>query len=215
LPLPAWDLTANSGITQATRRRRYDLNIGYSPIRIDGRKGISTGFNGPLIIDPKDGEPFAYDRDYPVVLSDWSFKDPETIFRHINLVGHYYDFQRRTVWDFFNDIGERGFADTVADRTAWGRMRMSPVDLADVTAYTYTYLMNGHSPDMNWTALFNPGETIRLRFINASTTTTNYDVRIPGLDMEVVMADGKAVGGYRHGGHGPRRDGRHGSWQDG
>ncbi len=92
----------------------------------------------------------------------------------------------------FNDIGERGFADTVADRTAWGRMRMSPVDLADVTAYTYTYLMNGHSPDMNWTALFNPGETIRLRFINASTTT-NYDVRIPGLDMEVVMADGKAV----------------------
>jgi len=214
LPLPAWALTANFGITQATRRRRYDLTIGYSPIRIDGRKGISTGFNGPLIIDPKDGEPFAYDLDYPVVLSDWSFEDPETIFLHINLVGHYYDFQRRTVWDFFNDIGERGFADTVADRTAWGRMRMSPVDLADVTAYTYTYLMNGHSPDMNWTALFNPGETIRLRFINASTTT-NYDVRIPGLDMEVVMADGKAVGGYRHGGHGPRRDGRHGSWQDG
>jgi hypothetical protein len=69
---------------------------------------------------------------------------------------------------------------------------MSPVDLADVTAYTYTYLMNGHSPGMNWTALFNPGETIRLRFINASSTT-NYDVRIPGLDMEVVMADGKAV----------------------
>lgn len=279
LPLPAWALTANSGIKRAARQRRYDLTIGYSPIRIDGREGISTGINGtvpgplvhlregddvvlnvtnrlmdtehasihwhgilvpfrmdgvpgvnfngiqpgetyeyryrvkqagtywyhshsrfqeqtgtygPLIIDPKDGEPFDFDRDYPVVLSDWSFEDPETIYRHINLVGHYYNFQRRTVWDFFDDIGERGFADTVADRTAWGRMRMSPVDLADVTAYTYTYLMNGHSPDMNWTALFNPGETIRLRFINASTTT-NFDVRIPGLDMEVVMADGKAV----------------------
>lgn len=151
-----------------------------------------TGAYGPLIIDPRDGEPFDYDRDYPVVLSDWSFEDPETIFRHINLMGHYYNFQRRTVGDFFHDVGEKGFMNTLAERMAWGKMRMSPVDLADVTAYTYTYLMNGHSPDMNWTAIFNPGETIRLRFINASTMT-NYDVRIPGLDMEVVMADGKAV----------------------
>jgi CopA family copper-resistance protein len=151
-----------------------------------------TGSYGPLVIDPKDGDPFDYDRDYPVVLSDWSFEDPETIFRHINLMGHYYNFQRRTLWDFFDDVGERGFMNTVAERMAWGKMRMSPVDLADVTAYTYTYLINGHSSGMNWTALFNPGETVRLRFINASTMT-NYDVRIPGLDMEVVMADGKAV----------------------
>ena len=151
-----------------------------------------TGTYGPLIIDPKDGEPFEYDRDYPIVLSDWSFEDPETIFRHINLVGHYYNFQRRTIWEFFEDARERGLAETVKDRMALGRMRMSPVDLLDVTAYTYTYLMNGHSPDMNWTALFNPGETIRLRFINASTMT-NFDVRIPGMDMEVVMADGKTV----------------------
>lgn len=151
-----------------------------------------TGSYGPLVIDPKDSEPFDYDRDYPVVLSDWSFEDPETIFRHINLMGHYYNFQRRTVWDFFDDVGQRGFGNTLADRMAWGRMRMSAVDLADVTAYTYTYLMNGHSPDMNWTALFNPGETVRLRFINASTMT-NYDVRIPDLNMEVVMADGKTV----------------------
>jgi CopA family copper-resistance protein len=151
-----------------------------------------TGAYGPLIIDPRDGEPFAYDRDYPVVLSDWSFEDPETIFRHINLMGHYYNFQRRTAGDFISDVGKRGLMNTVADRMAWGKMRMSPVDLADVTASTYTYLMNGHSPDMNWTALFDPGDSVRLRFINASTMT-NYDVRIPGLEMEVVMADGKAV----------------------
>jgi CopA family copper-resistance protein len=151
-----------------------------------------TGTYGPLIIDPKDGEPFDYDRDYAVVLSDWSFEDPETIFRKINLMGHYYNFQRRTVWDFIDDVKERGFLDTAADRAAWGKMRMSPVDLADVTGYTYTYLMNGHSPGMNWTATFNPGETIRLRFINASTMT-NFDVRIPGIKMDVVMADGKAV----------------------
>lgn len=151
-----------------------------------------TGAYGPMIIDPKDGEPFDFDRDYAVVLSDWSFEDPETIFRHINLMGHYYNFQRRTVTDFYNDAAEQGFTSALAERMAWGKMRMSPVDLADVTGHTYTYLMNGHSPDMNWTALFNPGETIRLRFINASTMS-NYDVRIPGLDMDVVMADGKAV----------------------
>jgi CopA family copper-resistance protein len=151
-----------------------------------------TGTYAPIIIDPKDGEPFSYDRDHVIVLSDWSFEHPDTIFRNISLQSHYYNFQRRTIWDFFADAGKRGFADTLADRMAWGRMRMSPVDLAEVTAYTYTYLMNGHSPDMNWTALFNSGETVRLRFINASTMTV-FDVRIPGLDMDVVMADGKAV----------------------
>ena len=151
-----------------------------------------TGAYGPLIIDPKDGEPFDYDRDYAVVLSDWSFEDPETIFRHINLKGHYYNFQQRTVGELFEDIRERGFMNTMADRAAWGRMRMSPVDILDVTDATYTYLMNGHSAGMNWTGLFNPGETVRLRFINASTMT-NFDVRIPGMNMDVVMADGKAV----------------------
>jgi CopA family copper-resistance protein len=151
-----------------------------------------SGTYGPLIIDPKDGEPFAFDRDYVVVLSDWSFEKPETIFRHINLLGHYYNYQQRTIGDLINDIQKNGLKKTIDERTAWGQMRMSPVDLADVTGATYTYLMNGNSPDMNWTALFNPGETIRLRFINASAMS-NYDVRIPGLDMDVVMVDGKAV----------------------
>lgn len=278
-PLPAWALSTSPGIEQRSPKSSYDLTIGYSPITIDGREGVSTGVNGsvpgplvylregddvtlrvtnelmdtkhasihwhgilvpanmdgvpgvsyrgippgetyvyryrvkqagtywyhshsrfqeqtgtygPLVILPKDGEPFTYDRDYPVVLSDWSFEDPEAIFRHINILGDYYNYQRRTVADFFKDVQEMGLLDTIAERNAWGNMRMSPVDLADVTGFTYTFLMNGHSPDMNWTALFNPGETIRLRFINSSTTT-NFDVRIPGLDMEVVMADGKAV----------------------
>jgi CopA family copper-resistance protein len=151
-----------------------------------------TGVYAPMIIDPKDGEPFTYDRDYAIVLSDWSFEHPDTIFRNINLQSDYYNFQRRTMWDFFKDAGKHGFRNTVADRKAWGGMRMSPVDLADVTAYTYTYLMNGHSPNMNWTALFNPGETLRLRFINSSAMTI-FDLRIPGLDMDVVMVDGKAV----------------------
>ncbi|NIQ96377.1 MAG: copper resistance system multicopper oxidase [Desulfuromonadales bacterium] len=151
-----------------------------------------SGTYGPLIIDPKDGEPWRYDRDYVVVLSDWSFEKPETIFRHVNLLSHYYNYQQRTMGEFLDDVDEKGFRATVAERMAWGRMRMSPVDLADVTGATYTYLMNGNSPEMNWTALFNPGETVRLRVINASAMS-NFDVRIPGLDMQVVMADGKAV----------------------
>ncbi len=151
-----------------------------------------TGTYGPLLIEPKDGEQVSYDRDYPIVLSDWSFENPEKIFRHINLKGHYYNFQNRTVWDFYEDVKQRGFKDTVADRLAWGKMRMSPVDLADVTGSTYTFLMNGRAPGANWSAFFNPGETIRLRFINASTMTT-FDVRLPGLDMQVIMADGKYV----------------------
>lgn len=151
-----------------------------------------SGTYGPLIIDPVDGEPFSYDRDYVVVLSDWSFEKPEAIFRHINLLGHYYNFQQRTVGEFFRDVDANGFKSTLAERMAWGKMRMSPVDLAGVTGATYTYLINGKSPAMNWTALFDPGETVRLRVINASAMS-NFDFRIPGLEMDVVMADGKAV----------------------
>ncbi len=151
-----------------------------------------TGMYGPLIIEPREPEPFKYQRDHVVVLSDWAFEDPETIFRNINLAGDYYNFQRRTVGDFFDEVSRKGLGDAIADRAAWGKMRMMPVDLADVTGHAYTYLMNGNSPDMNWTGLFEPGETIRLRFINASAMST-FDVRIPGLDMTVVMVDGKPV----------------------
>lgn len=151
-----------------------------------------TGTYGPLVIEPKTPEPFSYDRDYVVMLSDWSFEDPETIFANIKRSGDYYNYQKRTVWDFFNDVSEKGVGDTVNERMMWGKMRMSPVDLADVTSATYTYLMNGNSPQMNWTGIFNPGETVRLRFINAAAMST-FDVRIPGLDMKVVMVDGKKV----------------------
>ena len=151
-----------------------------------------SGTYGPLIIDPRDGEPWKYDRDYVLVLSDWSHEKPETLFRNINLLGHYYNYQQRTIGDLLADLREKGLEWTWNERTAWGQMRMSPVDLADVTGYAYTYLINGNSPDMNWTALFNPGETVRLRVINSSAMS-NFDVRIPGLEMDVVMADGKAV----------------------
>jgi len=151
-----------------------------------------TGTYGPLIIEPEDGEPFHYDRDYVVLLSDWTSDGPHRAFRNLKLGEEYYNFQKRTVWDFLDDVRGRGLGSTLSERAAWGRMRMSPVDLAAITGSEYTFLMNGQSPEMNWTGLFEPGETIRLRFINASAMST-FDVRIPGLDMQVVMVDGKAV----------------------
>ena len=151
-----------------------------------------TGAYAALIIDPKGGEPFTYDRDHVVVLSDWSFEDPDTIFRNLHKVEGYYNYQKRTVGDLLRNIEEQGRDQAVAEWMAWEQMRMDPVDILDVTGATYTYLMNGVSPDGNWNAVFDPGETVRLRFINASSMT-NFDVRIPGMDMDVVMVDGKAV----------------------
>jgi CopA family copper-resistance protein len=151
-----------------------------------------TGVYGSIIIEPKSGYPVAFDRDYVVLLSDWSDQPPETIVSNLKFQSDYYNFHQRTAGTFFADIGKHGLAATVADRLEWGRMRMSPTDIADVTGATYTYLLNGMPPGANWTGLFRPGERVRLRFINGSSMTF-FDVRIPGLKMNVVEADGNAV----------------------
>ncbi len=150
------------------------------------------GLYGPLIIEPREPEPFRYDREHVVMLSDWTDEDPGRVFTKLKKQSDYYNFNRRTVGDFVRDIRERGFGTTVANRLAWGEMRMNPTDLADVTGATYTYLMNGHAPAGNWTGLFRPGERVRLRFINGAATSY-FDVRIPGLTMTVVAADGQYV----------------------
>ena len=150
------------------------------------------GHYGPLIIDPREPEPFEYDREYVVMLSDWSFEDPGRILDNLKKQSAYYNFQRRTVGDFFRDVDRKGLRATIADRWEWAKMRMSPVDISDVTGATYTYLLNGLSPDANWTALFRPGERVRLRFINAGAGSY-FDVRIPGLEMTLVQASGQHV----------------------
>jgi CopA family copper-resistance protein len=150
------------------------------------------GLYGALVIEPREPDPFQYDREHVVLLSDWTDENPERVFAKLKKQSGYYNFHKRTVGDFLRDVGERGFGDTVADRAAWGEMRMTPTDLADVSGYTYTYLMNGTAPAGNWTGLFRPGERVRLRFINGSSMTY-FDVRIPGLKMTVVAADGQNV----------------------
>tara|TARA_B100001059_G_C17826227_1_gene581548 strand:+ start:12 stop:1778 length:1767 start_codon:yes stop_codon:yes gene_type:complete len=151
-----------------------------------------VGVYGPLIIDAIEPEPFAYDRDYVVMLSDWTDEDPDRVLSKLKKQSDYYNYHKRTVGDFVDDVGEKGLSATLADRKMWAEMKMSPTDLADVSAFTYTYLMNGHTPNGNWTGLFKPGEKIRLRFINGSAMSY-FDVRIPGLKMTVVASDGQHV----------------------
>jgi len=150
------------------------------------------GLTGALIIEPRDKDPVAYDRDYFVLLSDWSDTPPETLYGNLKKQSDYYNFHKRTAGTFIDDVKSQGLRATVADRLMWGRMDMSPTDIADVTSATYIYLMNGNPAYANWTVLFNPGERVRLRFINGSTMTF-FDVRVPGLPLTVVQADGNCV----------------------
>jgi len=151
-----------------------------------------TGLYGPIVIEPRGGERHASDREHIVLLSDWSDADPEWIFASLKRQSDYFNFGKRTVGNFFADLRRDGFKATVADRLMWGQMRMDPTDLADVGGATYTYLMNGEPPARNWTALFKSGERVRLRFINGSSMSI-FDVRIPGLKLMVVAADGQDV----------------------
>ena len=151
-----------------------------------------VGVYGALVIDAKEPEPFTYDRDYVVMLSDWTDEDPARVLSKLKKQSDYYNYHKRTVGDFVNDVSEMGWSAALADRKMWAEMKMSPTDLADVSGYTYTYLMNGQAPDGNWTGVFRPGEKIRLRFINGSAMSY-FDVRIPGLKMTVVAADGQHV----------------------
>ena len=151
-----------------------------------------TGLYGAIVIAPKAGYAQAFDRDYVVLLSDWSFEPPERIVSNLKFQSNYYNYGQRTLGTFFDDSQRKGLADTVSDRLEWGRMRMSPTDILDVSGDAYTYLINGQPPGANWTALFRPGERVRLRFINGSSMSI-FDVRVDGLPMTVVQADGNDV----------------------
>ena len=150
------------------------------------------GMYAPMIIDPIEPEPFGYEREYVVMLSDWSFDSPDTLLSNLKKQGGYYNFQKRTAVEFLTDVKRVGFWPAIQNYLMWDQMRMDPTDFADITGYAFTYLMNGLSPRGNWTGLFRPGDRVRLRFINAASMTF-YDVRIPGLRMTVVQVDGQNV----------------------
>ena len=148
----------------------------------------ALGHYGPIIIDPASRDPVEYDREHVLVLSDWSFMHPHQILARLKQSPGYFNYQRTTVAGLLS--GEDRMS--AADRRMWAEMRMDPRDVLDVNGSTYTYLINGHGPDENWTGLFRPGERVRLRIINASAMSI-FNVRIPGLAMTVVQADGENV----------------------
>lgn len=151
-----------------------------------------TGLHGAIVIDPKTPEPFTYDRDYVVMLSDWTDENPHTVYAKLKKASHYYNFNERTVGDLWQEIRTKGIFQAWNDRKMWNNMRMSDRDISDVTGYTYTFLMNGNTPADGWKGLFKRGDKVRLRIINSSAMTF-FDVRIPGLKMTVVAADGQYV----------------------
>ncbi|MDO8288728.1 MAG: copper resistance system multicopper oxidase [Parvibaculum sp.] len=148
------------------------------------------GLYGSIVIDPADKEPVPSDRDYVVVLSDFTTETSDDILANLKSDSGYYNYARRTAGDFFSDMSDKGIGATIKDRLAWGEMRMDPTDLADVTGYTF--LVNGKSESANWTGLYKSGERVRLRLINASAMTY-FDFAIPGLKLIVVAADGQNV----------------------
>lgn len=151
-----------------------------------------TGLYGPIVIEPRTPARHPADRDYTVLLSDWSDSDPEQLFATLKRQSDYYNHAQRTVADFLAAVRTRGWSATLGDWGAWGAMRMDPTDLVDVSAAAYTYLMNGTTPAGNWTARFSPGQSVRLRFINGSAMSF-FDTRIPGLQLTVVAADGQDI----------------------
>ncbi len=145
------------------------------------------GHYGPIVIDPAGVDPVQYDREHVIVLADHSAISPEAIFRAMKVDPGHFNFQRQTLAGLLSKRDQ-----APKDRLDWGKMRMDPTDISDATGSAYTYIVNGYGPRDNWTALFTPGERVRLRFINASAMTT-FNVRIPGLPLTVVQADGQNV----------------------
>ncbi len=151
-----------------------------------------AGLYGALVIDPLEPPPYHYDREHVILLSDWTDLDPAALHRRMKKMPMHDNIYQRTVGDFLRDARQDGLRETLADRGMWGRMRMTPSDISDINANTYTYLMNGTAPAGNWTGLFRSGEKVLLRFINGAAMTY-FDVRIPGLKMTVVAADGQYI----------------------
>lgn len=147
------------------------------------------GLYGALVIAPKDS-PIRSDHDEVILLSDYSKETSSDILANLKMSSDYYQYSRRTIGDFFSSVHERGFKAAFDESKMWGQMRMLPTDLSDVSQYTF--LVNGKTPEQNWTGKIKLGETTRLRVINGSAMTI-FDVRIPGLKLKVVASDGQPV----------------------
>ncbi len=151
-----------------------------------------TGMMGAIIIEPREGEAVKADQDYVVMLSDWTDKDPMRLLAQLKAQSGFDNYQQPTAIQLMHDVKAQGWKNAIEARKMWNQMRMMPTDYTDLSAHTYTYLMNGVNPASNWTGLFKHGEKVRLRFINGSAQTI-FDVRIPGLKLTIISSDGQMI----------------------
>ena len=147
----------------------------------------AEGHYAPIVIEPAGPDPVKSDREHVIVLADHGDIHPHMIFKRLKQQGNVFNYQRQTIAGLL-----AGEDQTFAERAEWARMLMDPTDISDVTGAVMTFLVNGHGPEDNWTAIFSPGERVRLRFINAAAQMI-FNVRIPGLKLTVVAADGQNV----------------------
>ena len=151
-----------------------------------------AGLYGAIVIDPIAPPPYRFDREHVLLLSDWTDLDGAALYRRMKKMAMHDNTYQQTLGDLVRDARRDGLRATLAERAQWARMRMTPTDISDINANTYTYLLNGHTPSANWTGLFRPGERVLLRLVNGSAMT-HFDIRIPGLKLTVVAADGQYV----------------------
>ncbi len=102
-----------------------------------------AGVYAPLIVDPAGAEPAEYERELVLVLSDWTFEKPERVYSKLKKNGEYYNRNLPTLMKLLRASREK--SGVFSEQLAWDRMRMSPTDIADVSAYTYSYLLNGYA----------------------------------------------------------------------
>jgi CopA family copper-resistance protein len=151
-----------------------------------------NGMYGAIVVLPKEKDPYDYQHDHVIQLSDWTDEDPDDVVKNLKRMPDYYNYSQRTLGDFFSEVKAKGFMAAFNERKMWNEMSMMDRDLSDVSGATYTYLMNGANPATHWRGVFKPGEKVRLRFVNSSAMTF-FDVNIPGLKMTVIASDGNLV----------------------
>jgi len=149
-----------------------------------------AGQYGALIIAPAGEDPIKADAEHVILLSDHTREDPGRVQRNLKSDSGYYNWNKRTLPELVRDTNKFGMDKTMAERRAWGQMRMDATDIADVAGYAL--LAHGKPSAAKPVFAFTPGQRVRLRLINGSAMSF-MDVRIPGVAMTVVAADGRPI----------------------
>ena len=112
-----------------------------------------------------------------MLLSDWSYETPETIVSNLKFQSDYYNYGQRTLGTFVEDAQHEGPRRHGLRPHRLGQDAHEPDRHSRCLGRDLHLPVNGQPPAANWTALFRPGERVRLRFINGSSMSI-FDVRI-------------------------------------